>query len=51
MADIYTSNLSITNLSIIFQLHLVIVVAPKPCNFGNLVEIEIPCYPATMLAG
>src|SRR5271154_2048963 len=29
MGDIYMSNLSITNLHIIFQLHLVIVVAPK----------------------
>ena len=37
------SNLSKTTSLIIFQLHLVIVVAPKACNFGNSVGIEIRC--------
>ena len=43
MADIYMSPLSITDFLIIFQLHLVIVVAPKGCNFGISVGIEIRC--------
>ena len=37
----YKSNLSKTTLIIIFQHQLVMVVVPKPCNFGKSVQIEI----------
>ena len=43
MEDIYMSNIFKTTLLIIFQHQLGIVVAPKACNFGNSVRIEIKC--------
>jgi hypothetical protein len=39
--DVYISNLSNTSLCVIFQNQLVMVVAPKVCNFEKSVQIEI----------